>query len=84
MRKIANWALGIAFIIALIDWGIMGVKLLENDYNITVEAHIGLVCYIVILVGVFIRIFTDRCPHCGKIRISKGEYCSYCGNKISK
>ena len=82
MRKIANWALAIAFIIFLIDWGVMGLKLLDNDYNITVEAYIGFVCWVVILVSIFIRCFTDKCPHCGKIRASKGAYCSYCGKKI--
>lgn len=82
MRKVANWTLGIAFIIALIDWGIMGLKLFDNDYNITVEAHISLVCFIVIFVSIFIKSFTDRCPHCGKIRATKGAYCSYCGKEI--
>lgn len=82
MRKVANWTLGIAFIIALIDWGIMGLKLFDNDYNITVEAHISLVCFIVIFVSICIKSFTDRCPHCGKIRATKGAYCSYCGKEI--
>ena len=82
MKKIATWSLIIAFIVFLIDWGVMGIKLLDNNYNITVEAHIGLVCYIVIIVCVLIRSFTCRCPHCGKIRVTKGAYCSFCGQKI--
>ena len=84
MRKVANWALAISFIVGIIDWGIMGLKLLDNDYNITVEAYIGLVCFIVLFISIFVRCFTDRCPHCGKIRATKGAYCSYCGNKIRK
>ena len=48
MKKIATRALVISFIIFLIDWAIMGLKLLDNDYNITVEAYIGLVCWIII------------------------------------
>jgi len=82
MRKVANWALVISFIIFLIDWGVIGIKLLDNDYNFTVEAYIGLVCYIIIFVSIFIRCFTDRCPHCGKIIAIKGTYCSYCGKQI--
>lgn len=82
LRKVANWALTIAFIIFLIDWGMMGIKLLDNDYDITVEACIGLVCFVVIFVSIFIRCFTDRCPHCGKMRVTKGAYCSYCGKEI--
>lgn len=60
MKKVSNWALAIASIIFLIDWGVMGLKLLDNDYNVTVEAYIGFVCWVVILVGIFIRCFTDR------------------------
>ena len=82
LRKVANWALAIFFVIAIIDWGVMGIKLLDNNYNITVEAHIGLICYIVIIVCILIRSFTDRCPYYGKIRVTKGSYCSYCGQKI--
>ena len=84
MRKIANWALTIALIVFLIDWSVMGLKLLDNNYNITVEAYIGLACFIVIIVSVFIRSFTDRCPHCGKIMLIKGTYCSHCGKKIDE
>ena len=60
LRKIANWSLVIAFIVFLIDWGVMGLKLLDNDYNIIVEAYIGLGCFIIITVSVFVRCFTDR------------------------
>ena len=82
LRNIANWTLVISFIIFLIDWGVMGIKLLDNNYNITVEAYIGLICFIVLIISIFIRCFTDRCPHCGKIRVAQGAYCSYCGKKI--
>ena len=82
MRKAANRTLAIASISFLIDWGVMGLKLLDNDYNITVEAYIGFVCWVVIFVSIFIRCLTDRCPHCRKIRATKGAYCSYCGKKI--
>ncbi len=82
LRKVANWVLAITFIVFLIDWGVVGIKLLDNNYNITVEAYIGLVCFIIIFVSIIIRTFTDRCPHCGKIRATKGAYCSYCGKEI--
>lgn len=82
MRKIATWSLVIAFAVFLITWGVMGVKLLEHDYNITIEAYIGLGCWIVIIVSAICRGFTNKCPHCGKIRMTKGEYCSHCGKKV--
>ena len=66
MKKIATRALVIAFIVFLIDWGIMGLKLLDNDYNITIEAYIGLVCWIIIFASIICRALTDKCPHCGR------------------
>lgn len=80
--KIATRALVISFIIFLIDWAIMGLKLLDNDYNITVEAYIGLACWMIIFIGILCRAFTDKCPYCRKMRVTKGAYCSYCGKKI--
>ena len=82
MKKIATRALVISFIIFLIDWAIMGLKLLDNDYNITVEAYIGLVCWIIIFISILCRAFSDKCSYCGKIRLTKGAYCSYCGKKF--
>lgn len=83
MKKMATRALVIAVIVFLIDWGIMGLKLLDNDYNITIEAYIGLVCWIIIFASIICRALTDKCPHCGKIRVTKVMYCTYCGNKIN-
>lgn len=82
MKKTATWVLVIAFIVFLIDWGIMGIKLLDNDYNIILEAYIGFVCWVLIIISIFVRAITDRCPRCGKVRITKGVFCSYCGEKI--
>ena len=82
MKKIRTWVLVITFIIFLIDWGVMGLKLYDGDYNITIEAYIGLVCWVVVLVCIVSKIFTDKCPHCGKLRLSNGKYCSYCGKEI--
>ncbi len=82
MRKIVNWSLVISFIIFLIDWGVLGLKLLNGDYDIMIEAHIGLICFIVVFGCIFIRSFTNRCPHCGRLRLTNGKYCSYCGKEI--
>ncbi len=82
MKKIMSWTLVISIIVFMIDWGVVGLKLLNGDYDITVGAYIGLVCILVIWISVFYRIFSDKCPHCGKVRLSNGEYCSYCGKKV--
>ena len=46
MKKVASWIFAIAVSIFVIDWGIMGLKIFNNDYNITVEAYIVLVCFL--------------------------------------
>ena len=65
MKKTATWVLVIAFIVFLIDWGIMGIKLIDNDYNIILEAYIGFVCWVLIIISIFVRAITDRCHRCG-------------------
>ena len=55
----------------------------ENNFlDILVEAYIGRVCFVVLMVCSLYRIFSNKCPYCGKLRVSNGEYCSYCGKKI--
>lgn len=82
MKRIMSWIFVISIIIFILDWGVVGLKLLNGDYDITVGAYIGLVCVLIILVCAVYKIFSDKCPYCGKVRMSNGEYCSYCGKKI--
>lgn len=77
-----SWIFVISIIIFILDWGVVGLKLLNGDYDITVGAYIGLVCVLIILVCAVYKIFSDKCPYCGKVRMSNGEYCSYCSKKI--
>lgn len=84
MKKIMSWLFAISLIVFVIDWGLIGLKLLDGDYDITVGAYIGIACIIVIFVCALYKMLTNKCPHCGKVRMSNGEYCSYCGKKIEK
>ena len=45
MKRITTCVLIIALIIFIIDWGIIGVKLLDGDYDIIPEAYIGAACF---------------------------------------
>ena len=47
MKKAAKWLAIISIIAFAGAWGIMGLKLLENDYHITAEAYAGLISLIV-------------------------------------
>ena len=82
MKQIRLWISIVASIILLVDWGIMGVKLLDGNYNITVEAYIGLVGLVVLLACAISKVFTDKCPHCGKVHSSTGKYCPHCGKEL--
>lgn len=82
MRKIAQWLSVISILIFIISWGLMGLKILDNDYLITTQAYVGLVCIVIYFVCVMYIKFTNRCPHCGKVRQTIGNFCPYCGKEI--
>ena len=83
MKKVAKWLAVISIIVFVIDWGVMGLKLLDNDYLITAEAYIGLISLLVFFVCILYVKFTNRCPHCGKTKQTFGKYCPYCGKEIN-
>lgn len=82
MKKFMSWLFAVSLAVFVIDWGVVGVKLLNGDYDITVGAYIGLACCIIMLVCALYRCLSNKCPHCGKVRVTGGDYCSYCGKKI--
>ncbi|MBE5767157.1 MAG: hypothetical protein E7335_08355 [Clostridiales bacterium] len=83
MKKFMAWLFVVVLVVFVIDWGVIGMQLLDNNYdNITIGAYIALVCWVILMVCALYRLFNSKCPHCGKLRMSRGEYCSYCGKKI--
>ena len=82
MKKVMFWLFITSIIVFFIDWGVVGIKLLNGEYDITVGVYIALGCVIVMLIYILYRLFNNRCPHCGMIRTSNGKYCSFCGEKI--
>jgi len=83
MKKAAKWLSVISIVVFIIDWGVMGVKLLDNDYRITAEAYIGQVCLVIFFVSIMYLTFTNRCPHCRKIKQPFWKYCPYCGKELN-
>lgn len=82
MKQVRLWLSIITSIILIVSWGIIGVKIFDGNYNFAVEAYIALGSLIVLVVCGISKVFTDKCPHCGKVRSSTGKYCPHCGKEI--
>ena len=82
MKKVAIWGAAIASVAFLITWGVMGLEIYSGNYDIQSLSYIGLACWIVLLICLIIIAINTRCPHCGKIRRTRGKYCPYCGKEI--
>ena len=82
MKKTMFTIFIVALIIFVIDWGVMGVKLLDHNYEVMTETYIGLLCWIIMIGCALYKSFSNKCLHCGKLRLINGDYCSYCGKKI--
>ena len=80
--KRAMWLAGIAIFVFVLDWCIIGLNLLDGNYEITVGAYIGLACIAVIFVCIVYIKWNSRCPHCGKLRLYGGRYCAHCGKRL--
>lgn len=83
MKKAALWVTVIALIAFVITWGVMGLKIFDGDYDIEMLVYIGVAAWALLLAGIVVlRWGSWKCPHCGKLRWTKGHFCSYCGKEI--
>ena len=82
MKRIAGWITIAAFVVFVVDWTIVGLRLLNGNYDITVGAYLGMACWVVMLMCILIRAFWGKCPHCGKSTYSGGQYCPHCGKRV--
>ena len=81
MKKVIKWLAVISILVFVIVWGIIGLKILDNDYLFTTEAYIALVSLIVSFICVMYLRITNRCPHCGKMKQPFANYCPHCGKE---
>lgn len=83
MKKAVFWIQLAVSLVMLITWGVVGLNIANGDYEaVTPGAYIMLVCLIVNLVCALYKLFSDKCPHCGRLRLVNGQYCRHCGKKI--
>ena len=83
MKRIATWLAVISIIVFIITWGLVGLKILDNDYDFVTEAYIADGALAVFFSALICFRFANRCPYCGKSKQSFGKYCPYCGEKIN-
>ena len=82
MKKVMMSIFLVALVVFIIAWGFVGMKLVDGDYDITAGAYVAFGCVLIMFGCNLYRIFNTKCPHCGKLRLTNGEYCPYCGKKI--
>ena len=82
MKKAVTWGLAISYIILFIAMGVMGIKIFDGNYDIVAEGCVALIFLLISCVCNIYRAFSNRCSHCGKIRLSNGKYCAHCGKEI--
>ncbi len=81
MKKIVTRILIAALIVWIIDLIIIGLKIFSHDYDLIPEEYIGYSCCLIFIVCGILKLFSERCSHCGKVQITKGKYCPYCGKE---
>lgn len=83
MKKAYPWILAAGFFVLAVSLGVMGVKILDHNYDYMAEAYIALIAWIVVFTCLLIRAWMRaKCPHCGKMMPVRGNYCPHCGEKM--
>ena len=76
----------ISAIVLLITLGVVGVKLLDGNYDTTAEVIITGISFVIFLGSVVCYKFIgSRCSHCGKVNdtlLGKSKFCPHCGKEI--
>ena len=86
MKKVSLWLAIISAIVLFITLGVVGVKLLDGNYDTNVEVIITGVSLVIFLGSVVCyKLNSIRCPHCGKVNdtlLGKSKFCPHCGKEI--
>lgn len=82
MKKVCMWLSVISAILLLITLGIVGVKILDNNYNFTVEIIITIVFGLILFGTIFYKLLGSRCPNCRKVSSSTDKFCHHCGKEL--
>ena len=86
MKKVCVWLAIISAIVLFITLGVVGGKLLDENYDTTAEVIITGISFVIFLGSVVCyKFIVSRCPHCGKVNdtlLGKSKFCPHCGKEI--
>lgn len=86
MKKLCLWLAVISAIVLFITLGVVGVKLLDGNYDTIAEAIITGISFVIFLGSVVCYKFIgSRCPYCGKVNdtlLGKSKFCPHCGKEL--
>ena len=86
MKKVCIWLAIISAILLFITLGVVGGKLLDENYDTTAEVIITGISFVIFLGSVVCYKFIgSRCPYCGKVNdtlLGKSKFCPHCGKEI--
>ena len=86
MKKVCLWLAIISAIVLFITLGVVGGKLLDENYDTTAEVIITGISFVIFLGSVACYKFIgSRCPHCGKVNdtlLGKSKFCPHCGKEL--
>ena len=87
MKKVCVWLAIIFAIVLFITLGVVGVKLLDGNYDTNAEVIITGVSFVIFLISVVCyKLNGIRCPHCGRVNdtlLGKSKFCPHCGKEIN-
>ena len=86
MKKVCVCLAIISAIVLLITFCVVGVKLLDGNYDTIFEAYITGASLIICLGSIVgYKLIGSRCPHCGRINdtlLGKSRFCPHCGKEL--
>ena len=86
MKKVCIWLAIISAILLFITLGVVGGKLLDENYDTTAEVIITGISFVIFLGSVVCYKFIGiRCPYCGKVNdtlLGKSKFCPHCGKEL--
>ena len=86
MKKVCVWLGIISAIVLLITLGVVGVKLLDGNYDTIIEVYLTGISFVILLCSIVgYKLIGSRCPHCGMVNdtlLGKSKFCPHCGKEL--